>query len=141
MLSSRDPPHDSAPSTRDLRRSESSARAQLFLADIGRDINPVIKVADYTEDELQNELEDYVVTDVIEKYLLDFLEHYTDTRQKQTDRVGVWISGYVGSGKSHFAKLLGLLVAPATKIAQLTNAPAGKLARVIQAYAKKGEAA
>ena len=82
---------------------------QLFLADIGRDINPVIKVADYTEDELKNELEDYVVTDVIEKYLLDFLEHYTDTRQKQTDRVGVWISGYVGSGKSHFAKLLGLL--------------------------------
>jgi large subunit ribosomal protein L10 len=39
------------------------------------------------------------------------------------------------------AKLVGLLVAPATKIAQLTNAPAGKLARVIQAYAKKGEAA
>ena len=59
---------------------------QLFLADIGRDINPVIKVADYTEDELKNELEDYVITDVIEKYLLDILEHYTDTRQKQTDR-------------------------------------------------------
>ena len=39
------------------------------------------------------------------------------------------------------AKLIGLLVAPATKIAQLTNAPAGKLARVIQAYASKDEAA
>jgi large subunit ribosomal protein L10 len=39
------------------------------------------------------------------------------------------------------AKLVGLLVAPATKIAQLANAPAGKLARVIQAYASKGEAA
>jgi large subunit ribosomal protein L10 len=39
------------------------------------------------------------------------------------------------------AKLVGLLVAPATKIAQLTNAPAGKLARVIQAYASKDEAA
>jgi large subunit ribosomal protein L10 len=39
------------------------------------------------------------------------------------------------------AKILGLLVAPATKIAQLTNAPAGKLARVIQAYASKSEAA
>jgi large subunit ribosomal protein L10 len=36
------------------------------------------------------------------------------------------------------AKILGLLVAPATKIAQLTNAPAGKLARVVQAYASKG---
>ena len=39
------------------------------------------------------------------------------------------------------AKLVGLLVAPATKLAQLANAPAGKLARVVQAYAKKGEAA
>ena len=39
------------------------------------------------------------------------------------------------------AKLVGLLVAPATKIAQLANAPAAKVARVIQAYAKKGEAA
>ena len=39
------------------------------------------------------------------------------------------------------AKIVGLLVAPATKIAQLANAPAGKLARVIQAHASKGEAA
>jgi large subunit ribosomal protein L10 len=39
------------------------------------------------------------------------------------------------------AKLVGLLVAPATKIAQLVNAPAAKVARVVQAYASKGEAA
>jgi large subunit ribosomal protein L10 len=39
------------------------------------------------------------------------------------------------------AKLIGLLVAPATKIAQLTTAPAAKVARVVQAYAAKGEAA
>jgi large subunit ribosomal protein L10 len=39
------------------------------------------------------------------------------------------------------AKIVGLLVAPATKIAQLTNAPAAKVARVVQAYAAKGEAA
>jgi large subunit ribosomal protein L10 len=39
------------------------------------------------------------------------------------------------------AKLIGLLVAPATKIAQLTNAPAAKVARVVQAYASKSEAA
>ena len=38
-------------------------------------------------------------------------------------------------------RLVGLLVAPATKIAQLTNAPAAKLARVVQAYADKGKAA
>jgi large subunit ribosomal protein L10 len=39
------------------------------------------------------------------------------------------------------AKLVGLIVAPATKIAQVVNAPAAKLARVVQAYAAKGEAA
>jgi len=38
-------------------------------------------------------------------------------------------------------KLVGLLVAPATKIAQLANAPAAKVARVVQAYANKSEAA
>jgi large subunit ribosomal protein L10 len=38
-------------------------------------------------------------------------------------------------------KLVGLIVAPATKLAQLSNAPAAKLARVIQAHASKGEAA
>src|SRR6202158_1388030 len=38
-------------------------------------------------------------------------------------------------------KIVGLLVAPATKIAQLSTAPASKLARVIQAYASKSEAA
>ncbi|MCZ7659450.1 MAG: 50S ribosomal protein L10 [Xanthobacteraceae bacterium] len=39
------------------------------------------------------------------------------------------------------AKLVGLIQAPATKVAQLANAPAAKLARVVQAYAAKGEAA
>ena len=39
------------------------------------------------------------------------------------------------------AKLVGLVQAPATKIAQLVNAPAAKVARVIQAYASKDEAA
>ena len=39
------------------------------------------------------------------------------------------------------AKIVGLIQAPATKLAQLANAPAAKLARVIQAYASKGEAA
>jgi large subunit ribosomal protein L10 len=39
------------------------------------------------------------------------------------------------------AKIIGLIVAPATKIAQLVNAPAAKIARVVQAYASKGEVA
>jgi large subunit ribosomal protein L10 len=39
------------------------------------------------------------------------------------------------------ANLVGLIQAPATKIAQLVNAPAAKLARVVAAYAKKDDAA
>jgi large subunit ribosomal protein L10 len=39
------------------------------------------------------------------------------------------------------AKLIGLIQAPATKIAQVVTAPAAKVARVVQAYASKGEAA
>lgn len=39
------------------------------------------------------------------------------------------------------AKLIGLIQAPATKIAQVVNAPAAKLARVFGAYAKQDEAA
>jgi large subunit ribosomal protein L10 len=37
------------------------------------------------------------------------------------------------------AKIVGLIVAPATKIAQVVNAPAAKVARVVQAYAAKSE--
>ena len=39
------------------------------------------------------------------------------------------------------AKIIGLIQAPATKIAQVVNAPAAKLARVVQAYAAKAETA
>jgi large subunit ribosomal protein L10 len=39
------------------------------------------------------------------------------------------------------AKLVGLIQAPATKVAQIVNAPAAKLARVFGAYAKRDEAA
>ena len=39
------------------------------------------------------------------------------------------------------AKLVGLIQAPATKIAQVVSAPATKVARVVQAYASKSEAA
>ncbi|GGG27221.1 50S ribosomal protein L10 [Chelatococcus composti] len=38
-------------------------------------------------------------------------------------------------------KLVGLIQAPATKIAQVVNAPAAKVARVFGAYAKRDEAA
>lgn len=38
------------------------------------------------------------------------------------------------------ATIIGLVQAPATKLAQVLNAPAAKVARVVQAYAAQGEA-
>ncbi len=38
-------------------------------------------------------------------------------------------------------KLVGMIQTPASRIAQVTSAPAGQLARVFNAYAEKGEAA
>jgi hypothetical protein len=74
-------------------------------------IEPVIKVGDRQDDrKLAAEIGNYVVTPTLEKYLDDFLENYTDTFLQKTEEIGVWISGYFGSGKSHLAKIMALLV-------------------------------
>ena len=83
----------------------------IFEVPIENDIDPVIKVGDRADDrKLASEIDSYVVTPNIERYLEDFLEHYTDSIRISTDEIGVWISGYFGSGKSHLAKIASLLV-------------------------------
>ena len=85
--------------------------ADLFETRVEEKIEPVIKVAE-REDEhkLAAEIGSYVVTPMIERYFDDFLEHYTDTFLTKTTEIGVWVSGYFGSGKSHLAKIMALLI-------------------------------
>src|ERR1700730_4764308 len=85
--------------------------ADLFKTRVEEKIEPVIKVGERgDEHKLAGEIGSYVVTPMIESYLDDMLEHYTDTFLAKTTDIGIWISGYFGSGKSHFAKILSLLV-------------------------------
>lgn len=84
---------------------------EIFDTQVEEKIDPVVKVAErQDETKLAAEIGSYVVTPTIEKYLDDFLEHYTDTYHLPTTETGVWISGYFGSGKSYLAKISALLV-------------------------------
>ena len=61
-------------------------------------------------------------------------------RQTALDAIGVKALATLPSLDELRARIVGLIQAPATKIAQLVNAPAAKVARVVQAYASKGTA-
>ena len=87
---------------------------EIFKTNIAREINPVVKVADRSKEQLREEIDSYVVTEVIERYIEEFLSHYAETRLKETDHIGVWLYGFVGAGKSHFAKIIGLLLSNPT---------------------------
>jgi len=83
----------------------------LFDTKVEEKIEPVVKVGDVRDErKLAGEIGSYVVTPTIERYIDDFLEHYTDSIYNPTTEIGVWISGYFGSGKSYLAKILALLV-------------------------------
>lgn len=84
---------------------------ELFEKDIDRNINGVVKVdqVDNT-DILEQELEEFVVTKELTKHIATFYRNYNNSLDERTDKIGVWISGFFGSGKSHFLKMLSYLL-------------------------------
>lgn len=82
----------------------------MFVKDIERSIKGVIKVAQTDEDNIYQELDEYVVTRELNKHLSKFYENYQQGIDGKTDKMGVWISGFFGSGKSHFLKILAYLL-------------------------------
>ena len=83
----------------------------MFLSDIERPINGVIKVAQADEISLKQELSEYIITTELRKHFDTFFDNYSKSIDTPTNNVGVWISGFYGSGKSHFLKMLSYLLA------------------------------
>jgi hypothetical protein len=85
----------------------------MFQKDINRDINGVIKVAQDDEVSLVQELDEYIITRELRRHFSTFFDNYGKAIDHPTDKVGVWISGFFGSGKSHFLKILSYLISNA----------------------------
>lgn len=75
-----------------------------FKKKINREINGVIKADEF--DALENEIDEYVLTDEVANRMENFLEEYNNYHKMN----GVWISGFFGSGKSHLLKMLAILL-------------------------------
>lgn len=86
----------------------------IFADDINRKIDGVIKITDNTVEQaatdVSQEVREYVVTNELKTHFDDFFDTYTKAFSEPTSDIGVWISGFFGSGKSHFLKILSYLL-------------------------------
>ncbi len=84
---------------------------EIFATTIQERIEPVVKVADRNPAILLGELKNLVVTPQWETYLHRMLEAYSDAFDRDDEQgIGIWISGFFGSGKSLLMKELGVLL-------------------------------
>ena len=83
----------------------------LFERDLFRSINGVVKADQLDELSVWQELDEFVVTRELDQHLRRFFSTYGDAIKHPEDpdvagKIGVWVSGFFGSGKSHFIKVL-----------------------------------
>lgn len=83
---------------------------EILTIDLSEDIKNVIDLEDISEKEIQTEIENYIVTDGLGREYEKFVNILTSNILE----TGVWISGFYGSGKSYFGKLLGYLLSNRT---------------------------
>ena len=97
---------------------------ELFVSDVTRDIPPVVYFHEQKNEKLAAEVGEYIITGGyppsdprhqrvkhgIHEQFVQLLTAVADELDKKngTDLPSSWISGFYGSGKSSFAKLLGL---------------------------------
>lgn len=80
-------------------------------AELEKGINEIVKLGDYDEKVVASEIGEYVVTPDIERHLSTVLQRLDrGMRERRESNVGFWVSGFYGSGKSSFVKVLSYAV-------------------------------
>ena len=70
---------------------------------LDRQIEKVITYSRVEEAQLQAEISEYVVTDKIDAAYVKLLKLMQDSLDGRQAEIGVWVSGFYGSGKSSFS--------------------------------------
>jgi len=101
---------------------------ELFTKPIDRPINGVIKADQRDAESIWQELDEYVVTKQLTEYFRRFFDAFLAAADSPKDpvvtsRMGVWVSGFFGSGKSHFIKILSYLLENIEAIDPATGIP------------------
>jgi hypothetical protein len=87
----------------------------IFKRDIFRSINGVVKADQLDPSSIWQELDEFVITHEMDGHLRRFFSAYLNAIDNPnsadiTSRIGIWVSGFFGSGKSHFIKVLSYLL-------------------------------
>lgn len=84
--------------------------SDMFLKDIHRNIEGVITATQTSDEQVYQELDEYVVTKELQGHFKTFFDAYKKGIVGDTSKMGVWIQGFFGSGKSHFLKILSYIL-------------------------------
>src|SRR5260370_40899249 len=81
--------------------------AELLSRDLSRRIEEVIQVDQAEEEAVFTEIDEYVATDSIRDQYAHLLKAIAEAPSEPNEAIGIWVSGFFGSGKSSYAKNLG----------------------------------
>jgi len=83
---------------------------ELFSGRIDRKIEEVIKVDQNDVAIVRQEIDEYILTESIERNMLKVLEGYRQSVNQPSEAIAIWVAGFFGAGKSSFAKYVGLAI-------------------------------
>ncbi|HZK95902.1 MAG TPA: BREX system P-loop protein BrxC [Prolixibacteraceae bacterium] len=76
--------------------------------DIYRKIEKVVTFGNLDNDYLKREISEYVVTEKLKQNFQKIFDALQSGMDSESHEIGIWVSGFYGSGKSSFAKYFGL---------------------------------